>query len=208
MSTRRAVPAEQRSRQPTEVRRQQIVRAALELMAERGISAVNARDIAKQAGISPGTVSYHFASVQEIVAEAITVAIEEYYAKLTAGIQQRTPIEALRALVDALFTADTERHWRLWFEYWWSGHSDEDFAARQAARYASWHDQIRGIIAAGCDAGEFTCAEPEEMTVRFVALVDGLALQWLRGAPSLTTEQAREHLHQFVVDSLMPNHGS
>jgi AcrR family transcriptional regulator len=205
MSTRRAVPAAQRSRQPTEVRRQQIVRATLELMTERGVSAIGAREIARKAGVSPGTVSYHFASVQEIVAEAITVAIEEYYTTLAAGIEQRTPTEALRALVDALFTADTERHWRLWFEYWWSGYGDGDFAARQAARYVDWHDQIRGIIAAGCDTGEFTCAEPEEVTVRFVALVDGLALQWLRGAPPLTAEQAREHLNQFVVDSLIPN---
>lgn len=204
MKTPRAVPAEQRVRHPTEVRRQLIVRAALDLMAERGISGVNAREIAKQAGVSPGTVSYHFASVREIVAEAITVTIEEYYATLTAGIQQRTPTEALRALIDGLFTADTEQHWRLWFEYWWSGNSDEDFAARQAARYADWHAQIHAIIAAGCDADEFSCADPDEVTVRFVALVDGLALQWLRGAPSLTAEQAREHLHRFVVDSLMP----
>lgn len=166
-------------------------------------SGINAGEIAKQAGVSPGTVSYHFASVREIVAEAITVTIEEYYATLTADIQQRAPAEALRALIDALFTTDTEQHWRLWFEYWWAGNSDEDFAAR----YADWHDQIHAIIAAGCEEDEFRCADPDEVTVRFVALVDGLALQWLRGAPSLTAEQAREHLRRFVLDSLMPTRG-
>jgi len=81
VSTRRAVPAEQRSRQPTEVRRRQVVRAALELIGERGIAQVSARDIARHAGVSPGTVTYHFAGVREIFAEAITMEIEEYYTR-------------------------------------------------------------------------------------------------------------------------------
>lgn len=208
MSTRRAVPAEQRSRHPTEVRRQQIVRAARELLTEHGVSGVRSRDIARKAGLSPGTVSYHFASVHEIVAEAITVAIEEYYASLMASIQQRAPGDAMNALVDALFTADTEQHWRLWFEFWRSGDNDAGFLARQSARYIEWHDQVRALLVAGCEAGEFACSDPDELTVRFVALVDGLALQYLRGAPPLTAENARERLHRFVADSLMPGNGS
>ena len=203
MTTRRAVPADQRSRHPTEVRRRQVVRAALKLMTERGVAGLGARDIAREAGVSPGTVSYHFASVQEILAEAITVEIEEYYAPLMADIQRRTPTEALRGLVDALFTTDTERHWRLWFEYWWTGPNDEAFVQRQSARYTDWHNQVRTLIVDGREAGEFTCEDADEIAMRFVALVDGLALQWLRGTPAVTTAQAREHLHRFVRDTLL-----
>jgi hypothetical protein len=38
--------------------------------------------------------------------------------------------------------------------------------------------------------------------VRFVALVDGLALQSLRGVPPLTGAEARDHLHRLVADEL------
>ena len=204
MSTRRAVPAEQRSRQPTEVRRRQVVRAALELIGERGIAQVSARDIARHAGVSPGTVTYHFIGVREIFAEAITMEIEEYYAPLMADLRLRPPREALQGLIEGQFTPNTERHWRLWFDYWSAGVGNEEFLRRQSARYAEWHEQIRDIVTTGRDDGVFSCADPDEFTVRFVALVDGLALQWLRGVPPLTGAQARDHLHRLVADELSP----
>ena len=202
MTGRRAVPAEQRSRHPTEVRRRQVVRAALELISEQGIAGVSARDIARHAGVSPGTITYHFSGVREIVAEAIALEIEEYYAPLMARLSALDPREALGGVVDALFTPETERHWRLWFEYWLAGLHDDDFVARQAGRYTTWHEQIRAIVVAGQDAGLFTGGDAAEVAVRFVALADGLALQWLRGVPSLTGEQARDHLRRFVADEL------
>ncbi|WP_030226904.1 TetR family transcriptional regulator C-terminal domain-containing protein [Actinoalloteichus caeruleus] len=50
--------------------------------------------------------------------------------------------------------------------------------------------------------GEFGCADLEESAVHQVALIDGLALQWLRQAPPLTAEQARRHLHRIVETEL------
>ncbi|MGP4020289.1 TetR/AcrR family transcriptional regulator [Saccharopolyspora sp. 5N708] len=204
MTGRRAVPAEQRSRQPTEVRRRQVVQAALELISEHGISGVSARDIARHAGISPGTITYHFSGVREIFAEAITLEIEQYYTPLMAELRTLGPREALRGVIDAQFTTETKRHWRLWFEYWLAGLHDDDFVDRQADRYAAWHGQIRDIIAAGQAGGAFAGGDADEVAVRFVALADGLALQWLRGVPPLTGAQARDHLHRFVTDELGP----
>ncbi|QUH03897.1 TetR family transcriptional regulator [Saccharopolyspora erythraea] len=202
MTGRRAVPAEKRSRHPTEVRRRQVVRAALELISEQGIAGVSARDIARHAGVSPGTITYHFSGVREIVAEAIALEIDEYYIPLMAQLRTLAPREALSRLVDALFTPETERHWRMWFEYWLAGLHDDDFVDRQAGRYAAWQGQIRDIIVAGQDAGLFTSGDAAEVAVRFVALTDGLALQWLRGVPPLTGEQARDHLRRFAADEL------
>jgi AcrR family transcriptional regulator len=168
------------------------------------MAGVGARDIARKAGVSPGTVTYHFAGVQEIFAEAITLGIEEYYAPLLAQARQRRPLEALRGLVDALFTDDTQQHWRLWFEYWRAGVRDDEFVRRQSERYAEWHSELRRILTSGRGDGDLSCTDPDEAAVRFMALVDGLALQWLRGVPPLTAAQAREHLHRFVDELSTP----
>lgn len=118
-SPRRAVAAADRTRQPTEVRRRLIVEAAVPLIAERGYASVGVRDVAAAAGVSVGTVTYHFGSVQEILSEAMVLHIERYYAELSEAAEQATSgAEALRLLVDALFTEDTDRHWRMWFDYW------------------------------------------------------------------------------------------
>ena len=131
-SPRRAVAAADRTRQPTEVRRRLIVEAAVPLIAERGYASVGVRDVAGAAGVSVGTVTYHFGSVQEILSEAMVLQIERYYAALSeAADQANNGAEGLRLLVDALFTEDTDRHWRMWFEYWNAGehHPDPAFAA-------------------------------------------------------------------------------
>ncbi|MEV6589585.1 TetR/AcrR family transcriptional regulator [Streptomyces acidicola] len=202
---RRAVAAAARTRQPTEVRRRLIAEAAVPLIAERGYASVGVRDVAAAAGVSVGTVTYHFDSVQEVLSEAMVLHIEAYYAALSeAATEASGSAEALRLLVDALFTEDTDRHWRMWFDYWNAADQDPDqgFARGQAERYAAWHDQIRSLAGRGVDDGEFTCDDLDGFTARFAALADGLALQRLRQAPPLTTEDARRHLNRLIETEL------
>jgi AcrR family transcriptional regulator len=202
---RRAVAAADRTRQPTEVRRRLIVEAAVPLIAERGYASVGVRDVAAAAGVSVGTVTYHFGSVQEILSEAMVLHIERYYAALSeAAAQAAGAAEALRLLVDALFTEDTDRHWRMWFDYWNAGDQDRDqaFARGQAERYGAWHTQIRELAERGVSEGEFSSDDLDGFTVRFAALADGLALQRLRQAPPLSTEDARRHLNRLIDTEL------
>ncbi|MFD9509450.1 TetR/AcrR family transcriptional regulator [Streptomyces mirabilis] len=202
---RRAVAAADRTRQPTEVRRRLIVEAAVPLIAERGYASVGVRDVAAAAGVSVGTVTYHFGSVQEILSEAMVLRIERYYAALSeAAAQAAGAAEALRLLVDALFTEDIDRHWRMWFDYWNAGDQDPDqaFARGQAERYEAWHTQIRELAERGVAEGEFSSDDLDGFTVRFAALADGLALQRLRRAPPLSTEDARRHLNRLVETEL------
>ncbi|MGW7423882.1 TetR/AcrR family transcriptional regulator [Streptomyces sp. NPDC054813] len=202
---RRAVAAADRTRQPTEVRRRLIVEAAVPLIAERGYASVGVRDVAAAAGVSVGTVTYHFGSVQEILSEAMVLHIERYYAALSEAAEQAgSGAEALRLLVDALFTEDTDRHWRMWFDYWNAGDpdTDETFTRGQAQRYEAWHQQIRALVERGVADGEFAADDLDGFTVRFAALADGLALQRLRQTPPLSTQDARRHLNRLVETEL------
>jgi len=204
---RRAVAARDRTRQPTEVRRRLIIDAAVPLIAERGYTSVGVRDVAAAAGVSVGTITYHFDSVQEILSEAMVLHIERYYTALSEAAEHATSgAEALRLLIDALFTDDTDRHWRMWFEYWHAGEqgTDETFARGQADRYTAWHKQIHALAERGQADGEFSCDDLDGFTARFAALADGLALQRLRQTPPLTTHQARHHLNQFIERELPP----
>ncbi|WP_248784477.1 TetR/AcrR family transcriptional regulator [Actinoalloteichus caeruleus] len=200
---RRAVTPATRTRQPTEVRRRLVLEAALPLIGERGLAGIGIRDIARAAGVSVGTVTYHFHSVREILSEAIALEIEQYYDPVLAEARRsRSAVEGLRGLVEAAFTEDTARHWRLWFDYWSAGRHDDAFADRQSGRYDRWHAQILELIRRGVAEGEFGCPDPEESAVHLVALIDGLALQRLRQAPPLSAERARRHLHRFVETEL------
>ncbi|TMU92688.1 TetR family transcriptional regulator [Streptomyces sp. DASNCL29] len=200
---RRAVAASARTRQPTEVRRRLIVEAAVPLIAERGTKAVGVREVAAAAGVSVGTVTYHFESVQEVLSEAMVLHIERYYAALSDAAGQATSgAEGLRLLIDALFTEDTDRHWRMWFDYWNAGERDQTFARGQAERYESWHGEIRALVERGRTEGDFRCDDPADFAHRFSALADGLALRRLRQVPALSVADARRHLRRFVEAEL------
>ena len=76
-------------------RRQQLVSATIELIAEHGIEALTLAAIAGRAGVSPRLVAYYYADLESLVQEAHEAAAGRYYwARLraldeTAGPEQR-----------------------------------------------------------------------------------------------------------------------
>ena len=61
-------------RRPTERgdrRREQLVEAAADLLAEEGFAAVTHRAVARRAALPPASTTYYFASREEVVAEAL-----------------------------------------------------------------------------------------------------------------------------------------
>lgn len=195
---RRAVEPEDRVRQPTEVRRRLVVEAALGLVRERGLVGVGLRDVAAAAGISVGTLTYHFAGLQEVLSAAISLEIESYHAPLTGrALAQPRAIDGWWQICDALFTTDTDRHWRLWFDYFTVGMRGELFAQQQEERYEQWHRALSLLLERAVAEGDAACDDVGRSVTRFVALVDGLALQRLRRVPAVDAETARSHLHDF-----------
>ena len=55
----------------TELRRQQIVAALLQEMAEAGYERASTKSIAARAGLAPGLLHYHFSSKEEILLELL-----------------------------------------------------------------------------------------------------------------------------------------
>ena len=54
--------------------RQPLLDAAIEIAAEQGAGNVTVRAVAERAGVSPGTVSYHFPSVDDLLVSALESA--------------------------------------------------------------------------------------------------------------------------------------
>jgi AcrR family transcriptional regulator len=82
-----------------EVRRR-LVQAARELVPERGWAAVSTRTVAERAGVAPGLVHYHFASLQALLAEAAVGAMRDLAGGVGALLQRaRTPGELVDLLV-------------------------------------------------------------------------------------------------------------
>ena len=71
------MPPRTRALPTVDERTRDILEATLHLVAEGGVDAVRYREVAAAAGVPLGTVSYHYASRQELLRAAFTHFLEE-----------------------------------------------------------------------------------------------------------------------------------
>lgn len=59
-------------------RRQQLIEAALTALHDRGLSQLRIKDVAEAAGVSTGTIHYHFADLDELLVAIHELAVERF----------------------------------------------------------------------------------------------------------------------------------
>lgn len=172
--------AETQPRHRTSVRRQLIVDAAKPLFAENGLSATGAREIAAAAGISLGTLTYHFASTDDLLMEVLwsqTQAFEEgrkARVSVCAGSLEKVLTYLEAYLDDDLHPRSS---WRIWLDCWARASHHESVRHWQVARYHQVYDELGALIARGIADGDFAPVDLHECAREFMAIVDGLGEQ-------------------------------
>jgi AcrR family transcriptional regulator len=80
-----------------------LLRAGLELFAERGYHGTSIRDIATAAGVQSATLYGHFGSKEDLLAELVVLGHEEHHRRLVDALMDAgsDPHDQLRALVTA-----------------------------------------------------------------------------------------------------------
>ncbi|MER6995479.1 TetR/AcrR family transcriptional regulator [Streptomyces sp. NPDC000410] len=184
-------------------RREELLRAAVEQIEARGVSAVRIADVASALGVSNALVLYHFSTKEQLVAAAFTHAAEDDLAHLRKILGRRTSaVRRLRAAVRWYAPTGQAKGWRLWIEGWAA--SLRDPALREVARDLDqqWKAGLTAVIAEGAAAGEFSCAEPASAAWRLTALLDGLAVQMTSYAGSLTRAAMLEWTDEALAREL------
>ena len=166
--------------QPSEVRRAQILEAAMHVCADKGYHASRIDDIAAHAGLSKGAVYHHFASKQEV----FLGLVEQMMAEATQVISQldasgASAVETLNGLID-LFVGmfrDSPQVLRGLLEIFFLGVRDPEFRKHFDGYYSSMIEATEQVIRHGIDRGELDPdLDPEEAARVFVLGGDGLLL--------------------------------
>jgi AcrR family transcriptional regulator len=164
-------------------RREQIVEAARTVIAERGLAATTVREIAAAAGVSTGTVTHHFESLDRILEAVLRSETTRVLERRRELLRERTTaLERLLGLAQTLADdadADTHAYWRLWLDYWARAAHDRRLAAWQADHYREWRAAVEEAIAAGMASGELRRGDPAPLAFEITALIDGFMVQAL-----------------------------
>jgi AcrR family transcriptional regulator len=172
------------------IRRPQIIQAAAEVIAKRGIEGTRIADVADAAGTSSSAVLYWFDSRDELLAEALTFAEDSFYDALGARLAELAdPRDRLVALIDSAVGGED---WVLWMELWTRSLRDRELAAARKRLDDRWRAEILAILNAGLAYGTFEVADTERAMLELAALIDGLAVQVALGDGSVTPTVMRE----------------
>jgi hypothetical protein len=87
----------------------------------------------------------------------------------------------------------TDPVWILWMEAWARAPHSAQVSQFMEELLRPWRDELAAIVARGVDEGVFVPPGAiDDFTLRFVALLDGLALQRLRQLHQLSRKRAIE----------------
>ena len=168
-------------------RKEALVRAAIEVMVEQGLTASRIADIAARAGISPGHVLYYFESKDDLFLQALATVerdLRDDVLERTASLA--TGAERFRLLLDAAApTGPGDVRLLLWLEAWELAPRDAHVARQVREMEDDWLALLTGVLRHGLDRGEFATADLDGFALRFSALLDGLTIQVVTGSRRL-----------------------
>ncbi|MGR5878713.1 TetR/AcrR family transcriptional regulator [Bacillus pacificus] len=85
-----------------EARREQIIKAAIEVLREIGYVSTSLSKIANKANISTGLISYHFSGKEDLMNNTLMYLVQQEWAFIKEKVEQKqTPTEKLIAFIEA-----------------------------------------------------------------------------------------------------------
>ena len=188
-------------------RREQMLRAALEVILERGYAETRIADVAERTGTSPALVIYYFKTRDQLLTEAIRYSEDTWYAeylrrmaKIPTAAGQLTELIAMTCLPGT--NPDPGRYRQMWQDLRaFTPHSPGVAAVRQKSD-ERWREAIRSIVLAGQEAGEFAPVDADDFTITLAGLLDGLAVQIALEDLAVPPQRAYDLAMRFAAGQL------
>ena len=190
-----------------EARRIEMLRAAAELICERGFGDTRIADVAKRAGVSSALVIYYFGTRDRLLVDALRYSEESFY---SAAEQMLGEVSALRERLSLLIRWTCVREgneeipgaWGLWFDLWAQAFRHDEIKSDRAELDARWREMIVDAIESA-DASEFEAKVDARMfALEFAALLDGLSIQVALDDPEIDSDLAYDIAMRFAEREL------
>ncbi|MBC7306970.1 MAG: TetR family transcriptional regulator C-terminal domain-containing protein [Dietzia sp.] len=159
------------ARKSAEDRREELVRAAIALVARKGFAAVTLRDVAAEVGVAHGLIRHYFPSREALLATAFDTAVRDELAQLP-------PVgdDPLVALADWC-TSSVQEHYLVWIDAWAEAPRDAELAAMLRRHHLALDEHTAGLLRRACAAAGGRCEDPDDAARQLTAMLDGLAVQ-------------------------------
>jgi AcrR family transcriptional regulator len=184
-----------------------ILDAAASVFARRGFSDARMDDVADEAGVSKGGLYLHFKSKDDLFDALMGYVVGLQARRLAkAGAGDGPVADRLTAYFHE-YVGDMvgmARFYPIIMETY-SRAARHESVRQMLVRYldASLPD-LSGLIAAGIASGEFKPADPDEVALQLLGMLEGLAIVWALAPERLQLPDAGDRAVRRFIDGLRP----
>jgi len=186
-----------------EARRIEMLRAAAELICERGFGDTRIADVAKRAGVSSALVIYYFGTRDRLLVDALRFSEESFY---EAAEQMLAEVPSLRERLSLLIqwtcvpegSGEIPGAWGLWFDLWAQAFRHDEIKAGRAELDSRW----RTMIVDALDSSDLSAKDKRMFALEFSALLDGLSIQVALEDPDVDSDLAYDIAMRFAEREL------
>lgn len=192
-----------------EGRRTQMLRAAAELICERGFSETRIADVAKRAGVSSALVIYYFGTRDRLLVDALRHSEESFYEAAEAMLAE---VSSLRERLSLLIrwtcvpegdgADEIPGAWGLWFDLWAQAFRHDEVKAGRIELDARWRRMIIDALDSAESGERDPKVDPRMFALEFAALLDGLSIQVALEDPDVDSEVAYQIAMRFAEREL------
>ena len=182
-------------------RRRQIVEALFKCLAEKGHQNITVKDIAKRADLHYGVIHYYFQSKDEIVSALADSLVSKYEGLMLERVQAIDSASgklqaALDFLVDEFIF--NKRLNRVFYNLVQMAFEQKTVRKALRKQLRVYRARIAEVVAEGIETGEFVSHDPVESATLMVAVIEGMALQWMIEPRALDRATGRRLVEEAI----------
>lgn len=190
----------------TAQRRREIVDATVRVMGARGWNETSIDEIAKEAGISRGLVSYHFKDKNELLSGVLDRCREMFLETVRSSVgSDEPPEQQMRCATHAalLMSRENSVPYEIFLHFSTSGLADARLAEQIRDLYGTYRSVTAAAISRGQELGYYRAGfDPLAAAAKHQGTIIGIALQWIIDPGAFDLEAAADQAADMLMASI------
>ena len=188
-----------------DIRREEIMHAAVTVFSDRMCSNMTLDDIAKASGFSKGGITYYYSSKEALIKDVFEYYFEDIYKNAKKELaKHKDPLSKMFSFVWMFDEDDPQTRilWPLTFDMMAISTHNEEYRSAYQKWIKEWTEIVTPVIDEGISTGVFQTEDSHDASQVLSATAQGLASRWYLDREHHSSEWAVKSLKSAIINVL------
>jgi len=193
--------------QKRELRREDLAKAALRVIAQQGLAAATVREVAREAGCSPGLITHYARTMDDLLLAAAAYSASEAQDRIRPLVDIYQGLEAVRrmSLESLPLNAERVEAWKLWISFWDMSRPSAHIKRVLDAHVADQRRWYRRLILSARTLNEISPdVDPAHTTDSLMVFIYGMGVVTVLKPSSMPARKQKALLENWIKTVLRP----